>query len=313
MAATPSQMALTLAITGGTGFVGSHSIDEALRRGHHVRALARRPQPPRDGLDWVPGSLEDGPALRHLVDGADVVLHIAGVTNAATPAGFYAGNVAGTAALRAAIGPLPLVHVSSLSAREPRLSAYGASKYQAEGIARGAAGPVTLLRPPGVYGPGDTDMLALFKAVKAGLAPVPRNALAALIYGPDLAAALVALAEDAAGAGRAAGCILEIDDGTGGYSQPDIVRAIAAVLGVPARPLEVPAVVIRAAALAATAAARLSGNLPTLSLDRAGYLAHPDWTADSARLLSLGLWRPETGISAGMAATALWYRNQGLL
>jgi nucleoside-diphosphate-sugar epimerase len=306
-------MALTLAITGGTGFVGSHTIDEALRRGHRVRALARRPQPPRDRVEWIAGSLQDLPALRRLAEGADAVLHIAGVTNAAGPADFYAGNVAGTAAVRAAIGTTPLVHVSSLSAREPQLSHYGASKLQAEAVARGAAGPVTLIRPPGVYGPGDTDMLALFKAVKAGLAPVPRNARAALIYGPDLAAALVALAEDAAGPGHAAGCSFEIDDGTGGYSQPEIVRAIAAVLGVTPRPLEVPGAVIRAAALAATAAARLQGRLPTLSLDRAGYLAHPDWTANSAPLLALGLWRPETGLAAGMAATALWYRDKGLL
>lgn len=313
MAAMRSQMALTLAITGGTGFVGRHSIEEALRRGHRVRALARRPQPLRDNLEWVPGSLEDLPALRRLVQGADAVLHIAGVTNAATPADFDTGNVAGTAAVRAAIGPLPLVHVSSLAAREPRLSRYGASKRQAEGIARGAFGPVTMVRPPGVYGPGDTDMLALFKAVKAGLAPVPRKARAALLYGPDLAAALIALAVDAAGPARAAGQTFEIDDGTGGYSQPDIVRAIATVLGVKPRPLEVPPGVIRAAALAATAAARLSGRLPTLSLDRAGYLAHPDWTADSAPLLALGLWRPETDLASGLAATALWYRDKGLL
>lgn len=306
-------MAQTLAITGGTGFVGSHTITQALRRGHRVRALTRRPQPRRDGVEWVPGNLEDLSALRHLADGADAFLHIAGVTNAAGPAEFYAGNVAGTAAVRAVIGPLPLVHVSSLSAREPQLSHYGASKRQAEDIARGAAGPVTLLRPPGVYGPGDTDMLALFKAVKSGLAPVPRNARAALLYGPDLAAALVALAEDAAGPGQAAGHIFEIDDGTGGYTQPDIVRAVAAALGVRARPIEVPSAVIRVAAHAATAAARLSGKLPTLSLDRAGYLAHPDWTADSRDLLALGLWRPETSLSAGMTATAHWYRSQGLV
>ena len=41
--------AVKLAITGGTGFVGSHSIDAALGAGHQVAALTRRPQPPRDG------------------------------------------------------------------------------------------------------------------------------------------------------------------------------------------------------------------------------------------------------------------------
>ena len=115
-------MALTLAITGGTGFVGGHSISAALRRGHMVRALARSPQPGREGVIWVPGALTDGEALEALVSGADAVLHIAGVTNAPTRAGFEEGNILGTAFVRRATGARPLVHVSSLSAREPALS-----------------------------------------------------------------------------------------------------------------------------------------------------------------------------------------------
>ncbi|MGL6042446.1 MAG: NAD-dependent epimerase/dehydratase family protein, partial [Sandaracinobacteroides sp.] len=147
-------MALTLALTGGTGFVGSHALSEALRRGHRIRALARKAQGPREGVDWVPGSLTDRAALLKLVEGADVVVHIAGVTNARTPAAFVEGNVLGTAHVRAAAGHRPLVHVSSLAAREPRLSRYGSSKLQGEYIARGSAGPCTIVRPPAVYGPG---------------------------------------------------------------------------------------------------------------------------------------------------------------
>ena len=111
-------MALTLAITGGTGFVGGHSIARALARGHAVRALARRPQPPRDGLVWVPGSLTDEAALDTLVSGADAVLHIAGVTNAPSRAAFEEGNILGTAFVPAR----PASARSSTSPRSPRAS-----------------------------------------------------------------------------------------------------------------------------------------------------------------------------------------------
>ncbi|MBA4051756.1 MAG: epimerase, partial [Erythrobacter sp.] len=46
-----------LAITGATGFVGSAVLDEALAQGHTVRALARREQAPRAGVEWVRGDL----------------------------------------------------------------------------------------------------------------------------------------------------------------------------------------------------------------------------------------------------------------
>jgi uncharacterized protein YbjT (DUF2867 family) len=306
-------MALTLALTGGTGFVGGHTIAEALRRGHKVRALARRPQPPRDRLEWISGSLADEAALHRLAEGADVVLHIAGVTNAANRRGFEQGNVLGTATLRRAIGARPLVHVSSLSAREPQLSTYGWSKLVGEQIARGAAGPVTILRPPAVYGPGDREFLELMKIAGTGFVPFPSNSVAAMIYGPDLAEALVALAQDLASAAASAGRSFEIDDGTGGYTPAEVAAAIGTALGRTVRPFPVSPILLKLAALGDTAVARLKGTLPRITRDRAGYMAHRDWSADSAPLLSLGIWQPSTRLADGMAATAIAYRAQGLL
>ena len=71
-----------LAITGGTGFVGSHLVKAALANSHRVTALARRPQSRKERLTWVEGDLADREALRHLVVGADAVIHVAGVLNA---------------------------------------------------------------------------------------------------------------------------------------------------------------------------------------------------------------------------------------
>jgi nucleoside-diphosphate-sugar epimerase len=306
-------MALTLAVTGGTGFVGRHALATALRRGHQVRALARSAQPPRENLAWVPGSLTDAPALESLVQGADVVLHIAGVTNAPSRTAFEAGNILGTAFLRRAAAARPLVHVSSLSAREPQLSTYGWSKLMGEAVARGSAGPVAIVRPPALYGPGDREFLELLRTARSGFLPMPRGARTAMLYGPDLADALIALAEDLAGPARSAGGSYEIDDGAGHHDAAAMAQAIGAALGRPVRPLTIAPALLHLAARADTTAARLSGRTPRLTPDRAGYMAHPDWSADSSPLLALRLWQPATPLREGMAATAAAYRAEGLL
>src|SRR3954454_5606806 len=93
---------MRLAITGGTGFVGSPLINTGLGQGHSVKALTRREQPPRDNVEWVAGDLQDREALRRLVDGADAIIHVAGTINAPNAAGFSKGNVEGTLAMLAA-------------------------------------------------------------------------------------------------------------------------------------------------------------------------------------------------------------------
>ena len=143
---------MILAITGATGYVGRRVL--ALAESP-VRALTRRPQSPQPGVAWIEGDLADTAALAQLCKGADAVLHIAGVVNAPTRAAFDAGNVAGTAAMLAAAGSRRFVHVSSLAAREPQISNYGASKAAAERLVMTSDLDWVIVRPPGVYGPGD--------------------------------------------------------------------------------------------------------------------------------------------------------------
>ena len=126
---------MTIALTGATGFVGQAVLDAAAREEAALRALTRRLQAPRDKVDWVEGSLADTDALMRLCADADSVVHVAGLTNAPDPAQFAEANVEGTARVIEAAKANRIkrfVFVSSLSAREPGLSAYGASKAQAE-------------------------------------------------------------------------------------------------------------------------------------------------------------------------------------
>jgi nucleoside-diphosphate-sugar epimerase len=297
-----------LAITGATGFVGRRVLALAGVAGRPVRALARRPQPAQPGVDWVIGDLDDGAALAQLCAGADAVLHIAGVVNAPDAAGFMAGNQRGTANVVAAAttaGVGRFVHVSSLAAREPALSLYGQSKAAADEVVAASGLDHIIVRPPGVYGPGDAEMLDLFRAGARGLglAPGPANARFSLIHVDDLARALLALADSGP-----AGEVVEIDDGAGaigGYSHAGFARAIGAALGRGVLVLPVPAWLLQGLAGL--------GIIPKLTPDRARYLVHPDWVARGGNARLAGLWAPQLALPDGLADTVADYRRRGWL
>jgi UDP-glucose 4-epimerase len=298
-----------LAVTGASGFVGRRVLALANRP---IRALTRKPQPQQPDVEWVLGDLSDEAALARLCDGAAAVLHIAGVVNAPDAAGFHAGNVTGTANILAAAADVPrFVHVSSLAAREPGLSLYGTSKAQGDALVMARAGDWVIVRPPGVYGPGDAEMRDLFSLARLGLglAPGGRQARISLIHVDDLARALLALA----GGGPSAE-ILEIDDGSGGYGHADHAAAMGRALGRRrVRMIPVGPGLLNVAAGMATLIARAQGVLPKLSRDRARYLAHPDWAARGANARLHNLWRPQIGLDEGMADTVRDYRQRGWL
>ncbi|MBV8973195.1 MAG: NAD(P)H-binding protein [Sphingomonadaceae bacterium] len=298
---------MILAVTGGTGFVGSHLLPLAVAQGYSVRALARRPQPPQPGVAWIAGDLAEPGAL---CEGVDAVVHIAGTINARDRAGFDAGNVAGTASIVAAAraaGVRRFVHVSSLAAREPGLSDYGASKAAAEDVMRTAGLDAAIVRPPGVYGPGDRETLPVFQMVARGLAVLPGPGRFSLIEVGDLAAVLLRVAaSDRHG-------LAEVDDGHGGYSHAELALAIGDALGRRPRLLPLSTGVLRLGAGVATAVAKLRREMPKLSRDRARYLAHPDWTADPTLALPSAIRGEAVPLADGLARTVAWYRAQGWL
>ena len=306
-----------LAITGATGFVGSAVLDEALAQGHTVRALARREQAPRAGVEWVRGDLNDTAALAALVQGADAVVHVAGLTNTPDPAEFEIANVTGTANVLAAMteaGVKRLVFVSSLSARKPELSAYGASKAKAEALVEASRLDWTTVRPPGVYGPRDVDYLEMFRTARLGFVPLPPGGASSIIHADDLARLLVILAASSSSeaVGPASKKIYEPDDGReGGWSHKELAQAIGRAMGrrVVFAP-HLPKKVLEAAA----AADRLArGDKAKLTADRVGYMTHPNWVARFDRKPPPGLWQPKISGAEGLKATAEWYRREGWL
>lgn len=301
----------SIAITGATGFVGQEVVDQLLSAGHSVRALTRREQPPRDGVTWVAGTLDDTDALTQLSQGADAVIHIAGAVNVPTREDFVRANVTGTRNVVTGAtqsGVARFVHVSSLAAREPRLSNYGWSKAEAERIVEGSGQNWTIIRPPGVYGPRDKDMFEMFAMARRGIMLLPPAGRTSMIHVTDLARLLIAAA--LSDAPDIVGRIFEPDDGTpGGLTHRQLGAAIGAAVGRPRlATLSAPRWLLH---VVARGDRLMRGDRAKLTPDRAGYMSHPNWVSNAQFAIPPALWTPRIRYADGFAQTARWYDDNG--
>jgi nucleoside-diphosphate-sugar epimerase len=302
---------VTLAVTGATGFVGRALLDEAAKNGLEVRALTRRAQNKAAAIEWVAGDLHDRRALMKLVKNAEAVIHVAGVVNTHDPMGFHLGNVEGTLALieaAVASGVPRFVFVSSLAAREPKLSKYGASKAHAEKLVKASGLDWTIVRPPAIYGPRDREMLEMFRAARWGVLPMPPAGRMSIVHVSDLARLLLALAPSVE---RTAHHTFEPDDGKPeGWSHRELARAIGWAVG--RRPW-VPHLSKPMLERLARLDKAFRGRKAKLTPDRIGYMVHPDWVSRASRRPPAKLWKPQVATLEGLKATAAWYREQGWL
>lgn len=304
-------MSLRIAMTGATGFVGAEALEQALADGLRINALTRRAQPPRAKLKWVPGSLEDASALDTLVRDADAVIHIAGVVNAPDREGFEAGNARGTMAVVDAMrrrGIRRLVHVSSLAAREPGLSDYGWSKDLAEKHVKASGLDWTIVRPPAIYGPGDQEMLELFRMAKRGVMLLPPGGRLSVIHVGDLARLLLALTQERENSLTRS---YEVDDGTpGGWDHKDFGQAIGRAVGRAVRTFATPHWLLN---VAARTDRLVRGKNAKLTPDRVDYFCHPDWVVAKRKQPPKRLWLPQVPTEDGLKATVAAYRDKGWL
>jgi uncharacterized protein YbjT (DUF2867 family) len=301
----------TLAVTGGTGFVGGHLIRAAGAAGHGVRALTRGWRPPEEGIDWVEGALDRPDSLDKLVRGADGIVHVAGLINAPDRAGFDAVNVGGTAAMVDAArraGVRRFLHISSLAAREPGLSDYGASKARSERVVAASGLDWTIVRPPALYGPGDRETFELFRMARRGLVALPpRGGRFSLLHVEDLSRLILAILAEP----DTVGATYEPDDGSeNGWDHRHFARTLGRILGRRAATLAVPKMVMRGASRLDRLVRR---DRAKLTPDRVRYFCHPDWVVTAEARPPETLWRPAIRTPTGLKTTAEWYRAQGWL
>jgi nucleoside-diphosphate-sugar epimerase len=296
---------MIVALTGGTGFLGGHILNQLRAADHAVRALARKPQSDREGVTWIGGDLENP---GDLCTGADAIVHAAGVVNA-DAATFDKGNRQGTETMLAAAqaaGVRRFIHVSSLSAREPQLSNYGASKRAAEDAVVASSLDWSVVRPPAIYGPGDTDNLELFRFATRGIMPLPPKGRLSAIHADDLARLIVAMA-----AAAPSPALYEADDGQpDGWSHTDYAKMIGAAVGRNPVTLALPKGALN---LGAALDGMFRGSRAKLTRDRVSYMTHPDWVIDPTKRPPASLWTPHIPTPDGLKATAEWYRAKGWL
>lgn len=311
----------TAALTGATGFIGRHLAARLVADGWQLRIFSRNPQAaaevPCDAA--VTGSFEEQEKLAELVSGADVVIHAAGAIKARGRADFRKANAETTERLIAACAATStkprFLLVSTLAAREPRISGYAASKAAGEAAAdtrRDALASLTILRPPAVYGPGDRETLAFFKMLQRGFAVVPKapDSRLSLIHVRDLVDCIAAAAASEA---PPQGTFEAADPAPQGYSWQEMVAAGEAAIGRQARQIALPRPLADTLGSAISAVAALGGGTPMLSRDKAAELFHRDWVVHDRRLQQALDCPPSVGLAEGFAETVAWYREQAWL
>jgi nucleoside-diphosphate-sugar epimerase len=305
-----------VALTGATGFIGRRLTSLLQQRGWRVRALVRDATSgagrsaslEQSGVSPVMGRLEDPASLARLVAGVDAVVHCAGSVRGVDLPDFERVNVDGlrrmVAAVRAADKPPRLLCLSSLAAREPGLSDYAASKRHGEELLASEAVGLewVALRPPAVYGPGDKELLPLFRWMQRGLAPIvgDRSGRFSMLYVDDLAAAI----ETWLSKGHGVTGVFELDDGRdNGYSWDELVAIAAQRRSGRVFALPIPPGLLRSIAGINLAVARLAGYAPMLSPGKVRELRHHDWCCDNGPWQAVVSWRPEVQFAEGLDRT----------
>jgi len=300
-----------VAITGATGFIGRRLALHLPRNGDRVRALVRDPQRASTLLDpaveLVVGDLSSAAALARLVADCDAVIHCAGAVRGRGYGDFASANVAGVEQVLAALRAQPetrLLALSSLAAREPGLSPYAASKRAGEQVllAQGDGVAWTILRPPAVYGPGDRELLPLFRLMARGLAPVPGRLSdrVSLLYVEDLIAAVATWVRAAA---PPKGIFTLGDPSEAGYSWAEIIAVASQVCGRRVRPLPVPRMALDVAARVNWWSAAALGYAPMLTPAKVRELRHPDWVCGWRELAAALDWQPRVALAEGLRLT----------
>ncbi|MHB1947659.1 MAG: NAD-dependent epimerase/dehydratase family protein [Gammaproteobacteria bacterium] len=324
-------------LTGATGFLGSHIAELLSQDGYQVRCLVRTSSDTSflktlDSIEILQGSFDSPTSLQQAVQNVDVIIHNAGVTRSIRSTDFYKTNVDNTTALlnsaqRYNPNLTKFIYISSLAAAGPSseqiphenhvdpapISHYGQSKRLAEIKVLDFQDklPVTVIRPPAIYGPRDKDMLIFFRALRyrLGLLIHGGKTKVSMIYAQDAAAAIVKAITNSGPSGN----IYFINDGHV-YSWRELISELAITLSKPSfLYVSIPIRVIKILGLLSECYERLIGKPAFLTKDKIKELSQSYWTCNSQKTQLELNWKPKETWATGSKLTFEWYRKMNWL
>ncbi len=328
-------------VTGGTGFIGSHLVAYLVNQGYHVTCLIRKTSNLRwldhllttksPQVELVTGDLHDSNVLVEHIRDVDLVFHLAGLTKAPDAATYDRVNAEGTkhlieACLSAQTNLGRFVYCSSLAAVGPScnttpntedvtpqpLTNYGSSKLKGEMIVREYTDrlPITIIRPPAVYGPRDSDIFLFFQMINRGVIPILGDAdrLLSLVHVKDLVGGIYTAAVSECAIGET----YFLTDGDI-HTWRGIERVIADALEKRSIQVKVPFFLLDFISIFTEAASKITRQTPTLNRQKVRDLKQRFWICDSTKAQKELGYRPTYPLQRGMQETADWYRANGWL
>lgn len=321
-------------VTGANGFVGSHLVDYLLEKGHEVHAIVR----PTSNLQWLENKsvklhtcgLNNAGDLTKAFEGAHYIYHIAGVVKALNLEGFLKGNVEMTRNVMEAAANTPTIKrvliTSSMAATgyaefgsdvdesDPLrpIEPYGVSKVEQEKIAEEYKDrvPSTIVRPPGVYGPRDTEIFAFFKAINGGISAMmgfkPKEM--SLIHVRDLVQGmyLAATNENSIGEVYFLGSLERYD-----WKQLGDIASKA--MKKKTLTIKIPHFIIFILGFIGQFLESVFGMDVALNRDRAYRITRPSWYCNSGKAVRELGFQQTVSIEDGFQSTIDWYRQKGWL
>lgn len=318
-------------VTGASGFVGSHVVDKLLSEGHEVRCILRGSSSRR----WLENKpveifncgLFDKESLKKILNNADYLFHIAGVVKAKDEIDYYKGNVETTNVLLDVLCEVnpdikKVVIVSSQTACGPSLDGkpvneetpehpitrYGKSKLAQEKLAKKYMDrlPITIIRPPAVFGERDTEIYLFFRTYKQGLMGLIglKKKELSLVHVEDLVQGifLAAMSEKAIGQTYFIGTEQY-------YDWHKIGEVSHRAIGKKAFTIKIPHVAVYSVASVAQFLALFSSKAATFNIEKARDFVQKAWTCDVSKAVRDLGYRQTVSLEDGIKRTVDWYRE----
>jgi nucleoside-diphosphate-sugar epimerase len=320
-------------VTGASGFVGSHLVDNLLAHNFRVRCILRSTSSRR----WLEGKdveifdcgLFDRDGLSKAFKDAQYIFHVAGVVKAKKPEGYYRGNVEATehileAALMQKESIKKIVIVGSQTAAGPSkpgepktedmtpepITTYGRSKLEQEQLAAKYMDrlPITICRAPAVYGERDTEIMIFFQTYKKGLMTKIgfNHKELNLIHAADLVEGLrlAALSDNAKGE-------IYFITSKEFYTWDRIGNICADVLGKKAFSVRLPHAIVYSVAGIAQFFSMFSKKAATLNIEKARDITRQYWTCSHLKAKDQIGFEQQISIEEGIKRTFNWYFEKG--